>query len=250
MAKDKNQNKFSFILYEKQNSPKYFEISKSMLRIYFFVLPIVALLSLASIIIGAIYFQNIKNFIKRRESRTIIELKSKNQELSIKHKKLETMNSDFQNKLASTSKEGLSILNMVRFTSGQTDKSDRSTILVMSPGNTTNINPDIKNNKIHLRFNLVNNSGTGKRQAGFLFVIMKIANSVHFYPNKSLTDEKIELIFNRGEYFGFEKLRPVHATFPATSMDGKILFKILLFSRLGDLIHKQDIKLEKFERKK
>lgn len=105
----------------------------------------------------------------------------------------------------------------------------------------------VQGQKINFRFNIVNLSKEGQKLSGHIFVIMRDDFGIYFHPNNVFEDNDVKINFNRGESFATTKFRPVEANFPRPSQSSKFVFKVIIFSRTGSLIHKQvfpqDIKL-------
>lgn len=232
-------NKLAFILYEAKSSPKYFELSKSWVKFLFYGLPLLTSLSLGAVFVGAIYFKDIRLMAEKKEPRMIKDLREKNKNLFDDQASLKTENTDLRERLASgvTQKvtAGFNSLNLFKPVPGQKD----ATVKPVLSLDEVDVLP--LNDALYLRFNLVNTTKLKEKISGFLFVMLKFGNQIMIWPENAYEEDEMQIKFNDGEIFAFSNLRPVEAKFPTAVKQGKALLKILIFSRTGDLLHKQII---------
>lgn len=232
--RSKSTNKLSFILYEQNRPPKYFEIKKTLLRFLLLGLPSITLLSITITTLGIIYFQQLKILMEQKTPKMISELRKKNANLIKGQEELVIFNNKLKKKLITTEKQSIDPLSLFYHTKGQEDLSLNSKLKIEQ------LKIDIQNEKIGIDFNLVNGGSTTNKISGHLFVLMQNQDSIHLYPKEGLQDKNFQIVFNTGESFAFFRLRPFAVTFPKNAINIKeLVFKILVFSRIGDLIHKE-----------
>jgi hypothetical protein len=228
------KRKLSFILYDSFSSPKYFEIKKSFFKFLIIVLPTLTLASISIVILGLVYFKNIVAITEQKEPALISELKIEKEKLAqnlaeyLKDYKL------FQGKLTSTKQPNINTLSFFKKTLGQVDLTQEPTLAI------DQIRITSDNNQLHFQFNIVNLTKDKSKLRGIIFVIMKDGNNkFSIYPQNSIEDNEMQINFNLGENFTTSRFRPVDAPFELPSAKSNLLFKVIIFSRTGDLIHKQ-----------
>ncbi|RLA65554.1 MAG: hypothetical protein DRQ88_01995 [Epsilonproteobacteria bacterium] len=231
----KNDKKLSFILYQEEKTPQIFEIKKNILKFLIIAFPIMAFLFLATIVTGTLYFRKIKTFAEKQESQILKELKVKNALFLKKEKEYKKVAEKLQNKLAAAPATGLGTLSLFKTSNGQIDQTKKSPIVLDS------IRTKKLGTKVQLNFNLKNERENGAKIAGYLFIITKSGNNLRVYPKNSISNNEYQIAFNKGESFGFSRFRPVRATFPLPKGLKSMSYKILVFSRVGDLIFQKFI---------
>lgn len=231
------KNKISFILYEGSQAPKYFEISKSMLKFIVFGLPFITLIAISLLAAGGIYFKQIKTMAERKEPEIIQLLKLEKLALEKKEEDALKMNEELIAKLSSTTAPsvGLTGLNIFSATAGSLDKTQTPVFEIQED----EVLPAA--NKIHFRFNVVNLTKDNSKLAGYIFVLMKHQDSLHLYPKGSIPTDQFEVKYSKGESFATRRFRSTEAIFPKPKTSGVALFKVIIFSRSGDLLHKKII---------
>ena len=90
----------------------------------------------------------------------------------------------------------------------------------------------------HLDFKIVNNIREQKL-SGYIFVIRISNNNFEVYPNIDLGLDDFLLNYNRGESFTASRFRPVYARFNKINAN-LYTYKVIVFSKLGDLIFKKN----------
>jgi len=235
-----SKNHLAFVVHDEHNVPRYYQLNKSLLRLFLIGLPTLTFLSLTCLLVGLVFYINFASDFKKQDAQDQQLSKNQSEDLTQKLKSLQDHNNELEKKLTAPSTDKLDILNLIRFTAGQLDQSKSATISI--EGVTEKfISPEFDGKQTHLKFNLLNNSPESNKQAGFLFVVMQVDNFIQIYPPNSIADDAIQIVFNRGEIFGFNKLRFVDATFDFPLNPGKMQFKVLLFNKLGDLIFQESI---------
>ncbi|TDJ09581.1 MAG: hypothetical protein E2O68_00040 [Deltaproteobacteria bacterium] len=233
MTIKENKKKLSFVLYQEEKAPQIFEIKKNILKFLIVAFPILALLFLTTIVTGTLYFRKIKTFAERQESQTLKDLKIKNALFLKKENEYKRIAKKLQQKLATAPSRGLGGLALFKATNGQIDLSMKSPIVLDS------IRAKKVGNKVQFNFNLKNKREDGKKVSGYLFVITKSGNTLRVFPRDSITRNEFQIPFNKGESFGFSRFRPVKATFPLPKGVKSMSFKVLVFSKIGDLVFQE-----------
>ena len=229
-------DKLSFILYKNKNVPRFYEVEKASFRLFFYGLPIVTLISI--LIAGSllVYFKQIREMAKRKEPAIIRELNVKNAALAEKVEEVQKTNKVLEKKLVTgASDSGLNTMSIFKVTPGQNDLTKTPDLAVESIASRQG------NGTYTLKFNLSNNSKNQEKIAGNIFVLMRSGNKYHFYPNDVFEENEMQMDFNKGEYFATSRFRPVDAKFPMPAKVTNALFKVLVFSRTGDLMLKRII---------
>ncbi|OFZ26645.1 MAG: hypothetical protein A2381_16770 [Bdellovibrionales bacterium RIFOXYB1_FULL_37_110] len=234
------KNQLAFVVHDEHNVPRYYELNRSLLKMLLIGLPTLTFISLACLVAGLVFYMNFINHFKKQDIQDLQKFKTQYEEIAQKLKILQDNNNALEKKMTSASPDKLDALNLIRFTPGQLDQSKSATISIEGiSGN--KISPVWEGKQMHLKFNLLNNAPESNRQVGFLFVVMQADSIMQIYPPNSFAENEIQITFNRGEIFGFNKLRFVDAIFDFPLNPGKVQFKILLFNKLGDLIFNESI---------
>ena len=231
--------KLGFLVYENSESPKYFELKKSYFKFLLMGLPTLSFISVIALILCGLYFKQIREMARRKEPAIIKELRDERDQLSFKLKESENLSLTLQNKLASgaPSDNQISTLDLFKMTPGMQDLSAEALFTV------ENIEAYPVGNKLQFQFNIVNQTKENKKIAGYIFVMMKEGDLIRFYPQGSTMEDNFQVSFNRGESFATSRFRPVqNIFFPAPKKNGNLLFKIIIFSRTGDLLYKSIMK--------
>lgn len=234
MEEAKTKNRLSFILYKNRTVPRFYEVDKGSFRFFFYGLPIITLI--AVLIAGGllVYFKQIREMAKRKEPAIIRELNNKNLTLQEKVLEVQKTNKVLEKKLVTgASDTGLKTMSLYKVPPGQQDMTKSPDLAVESVSS----RQDAKS--YTLKFNLSNNSKNQEKIAGHIFVMMKAGNTYNFYPQDVFEENEMQMDFNKGEYFATSRFRPVDAKFPLPAKATTALFKVLVFSRTGDLLLKQ-----------
>ncbi len=232
----KSSKKLSFLLYDKKKGPVFVKTDKGLLKFTLYALPIITLVALVVVLAGSVYFKQIAEMARRKEPAIIKDLKEKNLKLSTKLVDVSALNEEFEKKLSSSSSTGTKIatLSLFRSVPGQEDLSTKPMLSIETPY--FEISPD----KVNIKFDIVNQTVNGKKLSGYIHIHMSTASKMIFYPQSEIASEDMLLSYNQGESFAFSRLRHVNATFDLTGIKAsKALFKVLIFSRTGDILLKK-----------
>lgn len=236
MEKTKDPKKLAFILYEDHSAPSYFEISKNLFRFLFIGLPFVAFVAILITAGGALYFKQIKRMVEKEEPKIISELKAERLTLLEKQKQLELGQKKLEQKLAKGDagnvSQGLPSLALFKHSPNRQDLSQAPEVSL------DEFSTKINNDKILVEFKITNLTEEQKKVAGFLFVVMQEGTRISVWPTNSFVEQEMSVVFNKGELFATTRFRPVLASFDKPK-ENELLFKVLIFNRLGDLIFKK-----------
>ncbi len=232
--------KLGFLVYEGQQDPKYFEIKKSYFKFLLMGLPSLSFISIIALVLCGIYFKQIEEMAKRKEPAIIKDLKTKNLKLATLFQESKQLSEELQKKLVlgkTNISSEIATLDLFKAIPGMQDLSAKALFTV------ENIEAYPNGNKIQFQFNIVNQTKENKKIAGYIFVIMKNQGQFFFYPQSAIAQDSLQIAFNRGESFATSRFRPVNNIFfPLPKKDTSLLFKIIIFSRSGDLLYKNIMK--------
>ena len=230
-------SKFSFIVYDSANAPRYFEIKKSLFRFLFLGLPTATLLFLIGLFLANIYFK--KNRLATsppsspHPSHLLKELKQENQNLKNDLEKLQKENLQYTSQtkpqIEFKMPHLLNSLQLFKPQRGQQNITESIEIKTQQ----TQVRTYRKNLKIN--FTIVNMKRAGLKTEGHIFILMQAENQIHIWPKNVFHKEPLSINFNSGESFSTFRFRPVSALFPLPKTD-KVFFKVLIFSKQGDLM--------------
>ncbi len=243
-----NKNDLISIIYNARNdTPKYFEISRKNFIGFLIALPIITLIGISLGVIGLVHtspFHLIQNYKKNSEARTalasvdalkesLISAQNHNAELQSKIKELEANppeNAPMANSI------GLSTLSFFKPVLDQKDKTRPASLelngfKVVNTKDTTNF-----------EFNINNLLGGDVKLSGHIIVLMKNEQAISVYPANALAFPRdFQLNYTSGEPFATQRFRPVNAIFKKALKSGNYVFTIFIFSKNGDLIHFQSL---------
>lgn len=230
-----NDKKVSMIVYQKNDRPKYYEINKRQLKVLLTSLPIITVVCLTTLIAGLIYFRDIRLAAQKKEPIIIQNLRNQLAELKDESKETFELNKQLESKLAQTdvASDSIAPLTLFKLTTGQQDLSNSPII------NIEDFQISHNESELQLKFNIVNIDDGETRQSGYFFVLMMTGNTYTFFPRDALVPSETQLSYNKGSYFSVARFRPVETNFELPNNRGQALFKILIFSRTGDLLTKK-----------
>ena len=98
-----------------------------------------------------------------------------------------------------------------------------------------------ENGKLSLNFLLANITDDARKLSGFIILAISDYSGISFYPPQIISPDNFEIKFNKGEPFAMEKLRPVTASFPLAPETKSLIIKVLIYSRLGEILLDKNI---------
>ncbi len=233
-----SSKKLGFLVYEAENAPRYYEIKKSLLKFILYGLPLATLILLGIVLLGSMYFEQISERAKRKEPAIIKELRENVASLEGQLSESQVLTKNLEERLA----KGDTSTDIIRNTMGLFLPVPGMQDLTRTPNLAVeNIEPVISGDRIQLKFNIINQTKDNQKLAGYIFVMMKHSGKIYFFPGNSMEESEFKVKFNSGESFATQRFRPVdNVFFPYNSgLIEDYLFKILIFSRTGDLLYKQ-----------
>ncbi|AUN98732.1 hypothetical protein DOM21_07425 [Bacteriovorax stolpii] len=265
----------SIIYHQKNDSPKYFEIKRSKIYLFFIGLPAITLVALVIGVVGLLnagparllqsYQQN--KFIRERQSKSEDlenkladqmeeNVKLKNQLLAFEEQgKTPTATPGTESKTTTAPSDakcpapvtcpapvsgtvntiGLSTLSLFKPIQGQKDRT-RPAILNLS-GFKALVNRDT----VNLQFNIIPAVTDDAKISGHIIVLMKNEIGIQAYPYNAFGGSDFQINYAAGEPFATQRFRPVDASFVRPRKSGNYSFTVFIFSRTGDLIHYQSM---------
>ncbi len=233
---DKN---LTFVLYEDQAPPRYFELKKIWVKLFVYVLPILTISALISLFFVGLYFKEIKMAAKRKEPAVINLLKKEKAELKLSMSNIEALNLDLEKRLAQGA-TGIKALesDQILFAPapGQKDITHTRRLSIEKVKISQNAS------ELRINYDLVNTSEPHEKVAGYIFALLKTQNQLHVWPKSALDGEKLNIAFNTGEIFATSRFRSGVISFNIPKSSKSYIIKFLIFSRSGDLMAKRLIK--------
>ena len=276
---EKKKN-ISIIYYQKNDSPKYFEISKKRFILFLVGLPTITLVAFTLGAIGLIqtspfhlldiYQQNSKARIAVATNldlqNIVSKLSSENQSLQLKIQNLELAprtaptGETAQVPVAPGSKDDPKcpepvICKPQTLTSPAATSIGLSTLSFFKPIygqkdktipaslNLTGFKVSSTKDNVNLQFNIINLLGGDVKLAGHIVVLMKNEQGVQVYPQQAVMTNDYQINYSAGEPFATQRFRPVDASFIHPRKGGNFMFTVFIFSKTGDLIHYQNVTL-------
>lgn len=234
------KNSLSFIVYDGSKSPRYYQISRQFFRTIIWGLPGFGVLGIIIGLTAFTLYQQLKKDLQNVDPEIVVELQDKVKTLEEDKLANEKLSKDLQQKLEETASlantekiNPLSILNLYQSVPGAQDLSQTPTLSM------DDFQVNVNNNQSVVKFNLVNVTKDSARVSGFIFVVLRLDQSMYFYPDTSFSDGDMQIPFSNGEIFATSRFRPVEARFPPPTKATTALVKILIFSRTGDLMFKR-----------
>lgn len=231
-----SQKKLSVILYQDGDKPKYYELNKAQMKTLIVGLPIITTACLVLLIFGALSLKTLRVQAERKEPKIILDLRTELADLEKKSEDIFKLNDELTTKLSTTTEQAVSStlpLTLFRATPGQQDLSQTPSL------NVEDFEFNVQDQEVAIKFNLVNQDPDGPRQTGTIFILMMTGNTYTFYPQDALSADETKLVFSKGEFFSAARFRPVEARMILPPRFGAALFKVLIFSRTGDLVTKK-----------
>lgn len=236
-SKSQLKNKLSIIVYEGETPPRYFELTKKKLRFLITALPLITVTSLTIVLIGVVYYDQIKESVQQQHPVIIDQLQEQLNTVQSRNDDLENFNRDLQERLASgddVQMAGVETISLFRPVAGMQVLTDRPLLTI------DNEEVRRRGEEVQFSFHITNQTPENERLRGYLFVLMKSNNSIHIYPKDGMAQQSFQLGFTSGEPFATQRFRPVeNITFPLPQDQRRALFKIIIFSRSGDILHRQ-----------
>jgi hypothetical protein len=249
----------SIIYNQKNDSPKYFAISKSKILLFVIGLPTVTLIALVLGAIGLVHTSPFHLIDTYRQNSLARDAVSKTNTLINKIQVIEEENKALTLKLAEaqglpqppaaeaetptpiaspsviSSAIGLSTLSLFRPIQGQKDRTKPSVL------NLSGFKVVGNRDTTDLQFNIIPANENEGKIAGHIIVLMKNELTIQVYPALAFGSNETQINYSSGEPFSTQRFRPVNATFLKPRKPGNYTFTAFIFAKNGDLLHYQSV---------
>lgn len=274
---DAKKDSISIVYHQRNDSPKYFEIKRSKVYLFFIGLPAITLIAL---IIGAIGLLNTspfhllhnyrQNSKARNEMANVEELKEKAESSAAENAQLklelESLQAQMKNEPAPTGTTP-AVVATVPATAGKCPapiacangvsstvhsiglstlslfkpiqgQKDRTRPAVLS---LTGFKTAMGRDTVNLQFNIIPTVTDDSKISGHIIVLMKNDLAIQAYPLQAFGGNDFQINYSAGEPFATQRFRPVDASFIKPKKSGNYSFTVFIFSKTGDLIHFQSV---------
>jgi hypothetical protein len=229
---EQNPKDYSVIIYSSPETPKYFKISKSLLKLILFLIPSFILILIFFLLTHNFYLNDqidkIKNDSKSgvdKNSSLVVQYSNEINELKNTVKELEKKNQSKSTEQVKNSGSLESTLLLFNMPLGFINKTSQTELKM------ENLRLTRENGDNHLKFDL---TSSGPKISGYITVLEYSPNKIGLYPTLPASLIDGHLYYNNGESFTVSRFRPVDAKFSGNTANA--LYKIFIFSRTGDLI--------------
>lgn len=229
----KKHETISLIVYENETIPYLKHINPKIYKFFLYGPTIISLIAILVIIGAMVYVKNIEKVVRNKEPEIIKVLRTENSLLKEKAEELNILNKEFTKKITSQIQETpLSTLYFISPVVGQKELTNPAQV------NIQDLKVESISDKLYFRFNIVNTTTDGTKLAGFIHIFVTDGNTFQKYPTSVEELENFSLKYTDGESFSTARFRPVEAIFKKMDRN-TLIFKIIIFNRVGDLIHQQ-----------
>jgi hypothetical protein len=229
----KNHNDLTILVYDNPKPPKCLKLNKKVLRFFLFFLPLILTLSIliTTYILANLKKIRLENELKQPQIITELKNEIKSHKATIVNNKVE--NKSLIDKIAkgatSSNEDNISLLNLPLGYNNFINKAQATieevTHKVLPSG--SQLSFKVANKLINQRF------------SGYLYVIRISNNNFEVYPNIDLGVDDFLLNYNRGESITALRFKAITAKFRPVKAD-IYTYKVIIFSRLGDLVFKKN----------
>jgi hypothetical protein len=272
------RDSISIVYHQRNDSPKYFEISRTKIYIFFIGLPTIALIGFILGAIGLVntspfhLLENYRQSSKSRAASNNIDLiEEKLDEAMAKNSELESEVTSLQEKIATTApaldpRPATATVTTIPGPGGEikcpapvacpevsstSNPINLSTLSLFKPiqGQKNRTRPAvlsltgfktaIMRDTVNLQFNIIPTVGDDSKISGHIVVLMKNELGISGYPLQVLGGNDFQINYSAGEPFATQRFRPVDAGFIKPRKSGNYVFTVFIFSRTGDLLHYQ-----------
>ena len=238
----KPSKNITLVVYEDFKSTKCFQINKIQLKVFLTALPFLLILSILVVIFSLIFVHNTISRVDQRVPEAILALQNEKKTLDDQIVELKQDHENLTQKIASgnSATHSAQDLGLTQYlfkpTLGFKDLSANT------PFTLEDFTVTRESNHLKLKFNIARaeSDTSSRRISGYILAFMKTANQLNVYPQTSAGFSQSLVTFNQGETFSFSRFRPVEAVFDLPATNKKAFFKVLIFSKSGDLIKKMD----------
>lgn len=263
------KDSISIIYHQRNDSPKYFEIKRSKVYLFFIGLPAITLIALIIGAIGLVHtspFHLMENYRQNKEAQQELSnqemMEEKIQSLLEQNESLKKELTDSQEIKEQNSQTtpttttangetkcpapvtcptapvsgtvnsiGLSTLSLFKPIQGQRDRTRPATL------NLSGFKALVSRDTVNLQFNIIPAVTDDSKISGHIIVLMKNELAIQAYPLGALGGSDFQINYAAGETFSTQRFRPVDASFVRPRKSGNYSFTVFIFSRNGDLLH-------------
>ncbi len=249
-----NQNDLTLIVYDSPSPPRCFRINKKVFKLVLILLSVLLITMVMATLSLGTYTKVLQNKVQGvlPGPEIVEELREQVAKLSAQNEELKNENSELKTKFIKTEEVTTPVVplivekNTIAPSKPQIPRpEDLIKFFKMPPGfknltsegyaTTQRPSYRVKTDKVIFRFNLANGKQV-KRLQGYIFVAQFTENSIKFYPALDMANNNFNAQFNLGESFTVSRFRPTIATFDKPETEKQVTYKILVFSRTGDLL--------------
>jgi hypothetical protein len=228
-------SKMSVVVYRERKNPQLFHIAPTLPIFFLVIMPTVALISLLLLLGGIRYFHSLRQEILSMVPTQVKNLQADKAELQNNLLQTRSLISTLQNKIASSAQSGENIIfPLFKIPLAHEDQSQVNIIRMEEFKVITG------NSLAKLRFRIINTSDGAQKLSGRIFVLLQQLNKITVHPPNSMENEHQQIYYTSGESFAASRFRPVEIAMPIREVASRLKFTILVFSRTGDLISKQE----------
>lgn len=242
-SSDLFEKKYSLLFYDHNKAPRYFEIDKTLCKFFLYGLPCLALIMLIISFLQIIYLKDLPFFVANKESAHYKILKKKNISLEnslIKISEQFKLLKENYKEQAPQFIDNFTSLHLFQIPAGSQDLSKVSELQLK------NIKTRRAKGQIQVTFELHNKKPLAFiKRRGQLFIFGRTANTIHLFPKDLYSSHNLKISHTSGVPFLLQRFKVVTASFSESSNLPIILFQVIIFSKMGDLIYYKIIRIEK-----
>ncbi len=253
-----SRNELTLIVYDSPTPPRYFRVNKKILKFILFILGIFVILSITGAILVAPYIKKLqsKQGVSKQIQQQLKELE--NEVIYLKKEKMALIEKNAALKVVQVENQPPKAPEVVTSVKNEQElngqKAQTSTLpkpedlldyfkrpqlakslISQNIAQIQRVHFKVESDKAVLKFNLANGDTMAKLR-GYIFVTQFSSNSVKFYPHIELTENNFTIDYHLGESFTVSRFRPTEAIFDLPEQDRQIFYKIIVFTREGDLL--------------
>jgi hypothetical protein len=229
----KNHNDLTILVYDNPKPPKCLKLNKKVLKFFLFFLPIILTLSILITTYILANFKKIRLENELKQPQIITELKNEIKTLQVTIVSNNKENKSLIDKIAkgvtSSNEDNISLINLPL---GYNNFINKAQVTVEE------VTHKVLPSGSELSFK-IDNKLIDQKFSGYLYVIRISNNNFEVYPNTDLGVDDFLLNYNRGESITASRFKPIKAKFSPLKAD-IYTYKVIVFSRLGDLIFKKN----------
>jgi len=222
----------TLIVYNSPKPPKYIKINKGLMRSLIIAIPILVITSIIFSIITSVYMKQKLETAKSHEPEVIIQLREETGILKSETEALKKVNEALMQKISKGANVDASLSGLLALFAAPIGFTDSRGLERTKIENMSN---SVLGNKVIFKFDLLNNTGAGKRLSGYITIIQHHYSGLSVYPAHDIKMDSPQLQYSEGESFVVSRFRPVIAEFPKP-LGSTVWYKIFIYSRTGDLL--------------